>query len=63
MEQNDTVLIGVFALLGFAFFAFALGAQLPLKELLKLIERHTRETALLVALSVFLGFLLKLTTH
>ena len=59
--MEDTALTASFSLVAFVFFLLALrGEKLPVPELLRLVESNGREAATLVALGLFLGFLLKL---
>lgn len=57
---SDAVPLALLALLAFSFFLVAVGAKLPLEKLLLVIESNSREAAMLLALGMLLGFLLRL---
>lgn len=55
-----TALYPLYVLLGFAFLLTAMGAKLPLEALLRVIEAHSKEATVLIALGMLLGFLVTL---
>ncbi|WP_221090099.1 hypothetical protein [Deinococcus aquaedulcis] len=53
----DSIQLAVFALIAFAFTLVALGIQLPMHALFRLLENNSREAASLMAFGLLLGFL------
>lgn len=59
--MENSVPLATFSLVAFLCCLVAIrGEKLPVPEVLRLIESNGREAAMLVALGLFLGFLLKL---
>ncbi|WP_102126480.1 hypothetical protein [Deinococcus planocerae] len=58
--MNNPSVLAYCALVAFALFLMALGADLPFKDLLKTIDANGKDAAMLAALALVLGFLLTL---
>lgn len=59
MTQPE-VLLAPYIVLAFALMLVRVGIPIPLAELIRMVEAHSREASLLIALGMILGFLTSL---